>query len=125
MGSFTSTITLSNPILNWTNQNAAATIDRTQDLKVTWTGGNPGSYVFITGSSSIVKGTDATIVGFTCLASADTGQFTVPSYILSALPAGLGAVLLQNNIQLPLRASGLDTGIALADVSYTVDSTYK
>jgi hypothetical protein len=40
VGSFTSTITFANPLLTWTNQSAAATIDRTQGLKVTWSGGN-------------------------------------------------------------------------------------
>jgi hypothetical protein len=36
-------------------------------------------------------------------APADAGQFTVPSYILSALPVGNGGVAPQNAFQLPLR----------------------
>jgi hypothetical protein len=52
VGSFTSTLTLSNPIFKWTNQSAAVTFDRTQGLLVTWTGGNPGTFVDIGGTST-------------------------------------------------------------------------
>jgi len=45
---------------------------------------------------------------FTCLVPVDAGQFTVPSYILSALPPGNGGVQMQNAFQLPLSATGID-----------------
>ncbi len=129
VGSFTSTITLANPLLTWTNQSAAATVNRNQGLTVTWTGGNPGTYVFITGTSTVPGSSSATSVGitagYTCLARVDDGQFTVPSYILSALPAGSGGTGLQNDVYLPLSASGLDIGLALGDVSFTTASAYK
>ncbi|HWB83498.1 MAG TPA: hypothetical protein VG675_05130 [Bryobacteraceae bacterium] len=124
VGPFTIDLPLSNPLLTWTNP-ASGTLDRTQPLKVTWTGGNPGSYVIISGDSSVVSGQNVTTVSFTCLTTADVGQFTVPTYVLSALPAGNGGVDVQNDIQLPLNASGIDIGIALAGVSYTRAVTFK
>lgn len=65
VGAFTSTIDLSNPLLTWTNQSAAATIDRTQDFTATWTGGNPGTYVIVGGTST---STGLAFGDFTCLA---------------------------------------------------------
>ncbi len=121
VGSFTSTITFTNPLLTWTNTNVAANIDRSQDLTVTWTGGNPGSYVYITGTSEDLK--TFVVGGYTCLAIADAGHFTVPSYILSALPAGKGGTALQNQVQAPLVASGLDIAIAIGDISFSTPST--
>jgi uncharacterized protein (TIGR03437 family) len=127
---FSTSVTLANPLMTWTNPNVAAAIDRTQPLTVTWTGGNPGphSSTFILGSTiGAVRGR-----GFTCLTTADAGQFTVPSYILSALPVEApaasgfnGSVILQNNIQLPMSATGIDIGTVGATVSYTMDATIK
>lgn len=124
VGSFTSTLTFTNPLLTWTNESVAATIDRSQDLTLTWTGGNPGSYVYLGGVSTAI-GAGNTALGYTCLTTADAGKFTVPSYILSALPAGSGGTNIQDQIQSPLSASGLDIAIAIGDVSFSVPSTYK
>jgi hypothetical protein len=122
VGAFTATIDLSNPLLSWTNASEAATIDRSQGLTVTWTGGNPGTYVFILGSAT---STGIGYGAFTCLARADDKQFTVPSYILSVLPAGAGGVQVQNAIQLPLLDTGIDIGLRAATISYSVSSTFK
>ena len=104
VGSFTSTIAFSNPLL-------------------TWTGGNPGTYVFITGASTSTS--PRVTGGYTCLASVDAGQFTVPSYILSALPTGNGGTAVQNDVYSSLSANGIDIGLALGDISYSVNSSYK
>ena len=123
VGPFTSTITFANPLFSWTNMSSSDNIDRSQGLKVTWKGGNPGTYVIIYGGS----GTTNPVVNgnYTCLAKVEEGEFTVPSYILSALPAGNGSTGMQNNIYVPLPASGVDIATALADVSFTENSTYK
>jgi hypothetical protein len=121
VGSFTSTVTFSNPILNWTNPSAAATLDRTQGLLVTWTGGNPGTTVVI-GGTSTASGVSA---GFGCRVAAEAGQFTVPSYILLGLPAGGGGVSIQNDILSTLSATGLDTSSAGGTISFNVPSTIK
>jgi len=117
VGSFTTTVELSNPLLNWTNQSAAAAVDRSQGLLVTWTGGNPGSYVVITGSSGNGQVLPPIVSGFTCLAPAADGRFTVPEYILLAMPAGPGGVQVQNNIYSLFSAEGLDIGLALGSIN--------
>jgi uncharacterized protein (TIGR03437 family) len=120
---FSTTVTLSNPLITWTNPDVAVAIDRTQPLTVMWTGGNTGmhSSTFILGSvNTPLRGR-----GFTCLTTADAGQFTVPSYILSALPTGIGGMVLQNNVQTPMPAQGIDIGVAGTTVSYSVSGTFK
>jgi len=113
--------------LIWTNPSVAASIDRGKGFTATWTGGNPGSYVFVSGTSASAKtSTDpAVTVGFTCLGKAGDGQLDVPSYILSALPPGAGGVLVQNDIYLKLSASGLDIGVAVGEVGINASATYK
>jgi uncharacterized protein (TIGR03437 family) len=123
VGSFSTTLTFTNPLLTWTNPSVAATVDRSKDLTVTWTGGNPGSYLFITGTSVAPNSTVAG--GYTCQAAVDDGKFTVPSYILSGLPAGNGGTLLQNIINSTLSATGLDYTTAGGTVSTSVFSTIK
>jgi uncharacterized protein (TIGR03437 family) len=120
VGSFTAAITLANPPLAVTSQ-GGSTIDRTQGMPIAWTGGNPGTYVYITGvSTSLPLGIQA---GFTCLAPVDAKQFTVPSSILLGLPPGSGGVGVQNSFYTPLTASGLDVGLAGASVSYSGSTT--
>jgi uncharacterized protein (TIGR03437 family) len=111
VGSFTSTVTLSNPILNWTNQGVAASVDKAQGMLVTWTGGNPGTYVIVGGTSTATA--SGVIAGFGCRVAAEARQFTVPSYILLGLPAGSGGVNVQNDTFSTFSASGLDTTSAV------------
>jgi uncharacterized protein (TIGR03437 family) len=126
IGSFTATVELSNPLMIWTNRSAAASIDRTQGLTVTWTGGNPGTYISISGNAVTANsGGAGPAAGFTCLAPVSDGRFTVPSYILLALPAGPGGIDVQNIIYSPLSAQGLDVGLALGTISHTASSTYR
>ncbi|HTA69741.1 MAG TPA: hypothetical protein VK776_15740 [Bryobacteraceae bacterium] len=127
VGPFTSVLTFSNPLLSWTNPGIAATIDRSQNLTATWTGGNPGSYVYVTGVSTSKATSTAPSVslGFTCLISASDGQVTVPSYILSALPPGSGGMGMQNDIYMPLTASGIDIGVALGEIGFSATATFR
>jgi uncharacterized protein (TIGR03437 family) len=66
-----------------------ASINRSQDLTLSWTGGSPYSLVSIT----LFNGVAATsslnsYVQIVCSANASTGSFTVPSAFLSLLPPG-------------------------------------
>ena len=104
------------------NQAAAANVDRTQEFQVTWTGGNPGSYVYISGGSTSA----ARVLGsYLCLAPAVARQFTVPSYVLLSTPAGSGGVVVQNSISSTFSAGGLDLTNAIADVSFSTVATYR
>jgi len=104
----------------WTNQDALNSIPRSQDLTLTWSGGVAGSFVGIYGSSA----DPATSAGaqFACIAPADAGSFTVPSWVLSALPTSgadpatggtpVGFLIVANTLPQPARfqATGVDVG---------------
>jgi uncharacterized protein (TIGR03437 family) len=122
VGGFSTTVSFPNPLLVWANQNAASTVGRNQGLTVSWTGGAPGTYVMISGSSA--SGTVSG--GYTCIAPQTAGTFTVPSYILQSLPAGTGTTTVQNSTNFStFSATGLDFGGSLGSVSFTVNSTYN
>ncbi len=123
VGAFTAAVTVPTPILNWTNQSAAVNVTRAAGLPITWTGGGSSSYVEIIGSSSSV---DGALGGFfTCIASSGAGQFTVPNYVLGALPAGSGSVVVSNQTQSAFTAVGLDQFVAAAAITVQINSTFK
>jgi hypothetical protein len=77
------------------------------------------------GGSSSSSSTTAT-ASFTCIAPVSAGQFTVPAYILSALPAGTGSVTVDNNTNYQtFNASGLNYGAAYGIVGVSVNSTFN
>jgi len=123
VGAFNGTVTLPNPLLSWTNQPAAATINRGQGLAVTWTGGAPNSYVLIIGGSSGAGGANGS---FICYVPQSLGSFNVPAYITSALPAGNGQVTVENATSFStFTAPGLDFGYGFGYVSAAVQSTFQ
>ena len=122
IGAFTKTLTLASPV-QWTNQTtvAAAPIDRTKSLTLTWTGGDPSTYAFIEGSSTGVTATAGYGATFICTAPIGPGQFTIPSPVLLALPptdtqslSSFG-FLVMGSISNPVQftAPGLDFGYVL------------
>jgi hypothetical protein len=117
-------VNFGNPLLTWTNQSAAATVTRSQGLLAQWSGGTPGTYVYIVGNSFLSTGSlNGT---FICIASVEAGQFTVPSYVLLSLPAATGSTTVQNGTSAPMfSATGIDFGTAFGSVSFTVNSTYN
>jgi hypothetical protein len=119
---FTSTLTWTNPLFNWTNPGVAASIDHTQGFTVMWTGGNAGTDVVIGGTSTAPV---AGITGFTCRVPVEAGTFTVPPYILLDMPAGNGGVNVQSSIAGTLTATGLDQGVAGGVIAFNVPATYK
>jgi uncharacterized protein (TIGR03437 family) len=123
VGAFTAMVTFPNPVLTWTNQSAAATVTRSSGLPVMWTGGASGTYVGILGNSSSTAGAYAS---FTCIAPLSAGQFTVPAYILTALPAGTGSVTVENSTNYQtFTASGINNGIGVGYVATQVNSTFN
>jgi hypothetical protein len=85
VGAFQATLTMP-PALDWTNRDALNEIDRAQDLTVTWQGGNEATEVVgILGlSANTATQTSCT---FFCVAAVNAGSFTVPSKVVSSLPA--------------------------------------
>lgn len=65
-------------------------VNRSQPLTVTWTGGTAGALVSIQGTSTAAQSATGGVgAAFQCWADATQGTFTVPVSILSALPASL------------------------------------
>lgn len=120
VGPFTATVTLSNPLMTVSSPIPNPVI-RSQGLPVTWTGGNPGTFAYVSGvSTSTPMGVE---VGFSCLVPVDPGGFTVPAYILAGIPAGTGGVTLQDNVYSTFTATGLDNTLVDANVNYQAGST--
>jgi uncharacterized protein (TIGR03437 family) len=124
IGSFSASVVVPNPILSWTNQPSDATVNRSQGVGVTWTGGASGSYVIISGSSS---GSSSGVFGsFFCIAPQSALEFTVPAYVTNTLPAGTGTMSLENaSGYTPFTAPNLDYGLAFAFTGTSINTTYQ
>jgi hypothetical protein len=119
VGAFSAVLSIPSSTLAWTNEDAFDNIARSQDLNVTWSGGAAGGLVAVFGSSADpATGAGA---GFQCLMPADAGTFTVPAWVLSALPASgkdptvgvpVGTLSLATPLAQPTRfqATGVDVG---------------
>ena len=69
----------------------SGTIDRSQPLTVTWSGGTNPGYVLIGG---YVYSNSGGLAAFACTENISAGSFTIPSFILSVLPpAATGGVM--------------------------------
>jgi uncharacterized protein (TIGR03437 family) len=113
------------------NKPSLATIDRTQPLTVTWTGGVAGNYVLI-GAYAPSNGPSGISMGnpfFACTEDAGKGAFTIPSYILSAVNAtgnakGVLAITpnpLSNQIAIP----GIDLAYFIDGSNDTTNVTFR
>jgi uncharacterized protein (TIGR03437 family) len=124
VGPFSTSVTFPNPPLVWSNTANFATVTRGSGATFQWTGGTPGTYVIMAGSSTGT--TTGAFANYTCIAPVSAGSFTVPSYVLSALPAGTGNSTLENTSSYQsFTATGLTSGFALGGVAITVNSTYN
>ena len=125
VGMFRAAVAFSNPILAWTNQSAAATITRSAGQLVTWTGGASGTFVGISGNSSSVS--PAAFGSFTCFAPTSAGQFTIPNYVLAAMPAGSGGLTVANytNYEMFTGAAGIDYGFSYGFLTYSINAVYQ
>jgi uncharacterized protein (TIGR03437 family) len=135
VGAFTAQLQLTSPLV-WSNMNSISTVTRSSGLTVNWTGGDPSTYVSITGLSAGAIGGSANdfVVGsFTCLARASALTFTVPPAVLLELPAsatiqGISfSSLSVSNATAPVTftATGLDVGLAEASFGSTIAVTYQ
>lgn len=88
VGAFSTALTIPSVASNvWANRDAITTILRSQNLTVTF---NPPGSGFVLGLVGLSAAPGAGAVFF-CLVPAAANSFTVPSYVLSALPASRAA----------------------------------
>lgn len=124
VGKFSTTVTFPNPLLIWTNETADATVSRASGVDVNWTGGSPGSYVMINGSST--DKTTGVTASFICYAPVAAGTFHVPNSITLSMPAGTGSLAVENSTPFQtFTASGLDIGYAFGATFGSIDATYQ
>jgi hypothetical protein len=91
VGAFKISTTLPTAI-QWTNKPTGATIPRSQDLRVTWSGGDPNSYVYVIGDSPFDASAENG-VECVCVGKNSDGGMTVPKEILSTLPVSASGPL--------------------------------
>jgi uncharacterized protein (TIGR03437 family) len=117
VGAFSTSFTIPQPV-TWTNQSTTNIVTRSQPLTLTWSGGDSGQMVAILGFGEDLPTNSS--AAFVCIAPSGSTSFTVPTDMLSNLPAtrpnplqSLDIVYLMtlagssvNN----LNASGLDVG---------------
>ncbi|MCC6367184.1 MAG: hypothetical protein IT165_27000 [Bryobacterales bacterium] len=86
IGAFSATMNIASSLV-WTNKSAVANVDRTRPLTVTWSGGAGSGYVWIGGAAgSEPPGSEHAATVFTCVEESRKGMFTIPDFVLSALP---------------------------------------
>jgi hypothetical protein len=125
VGPFTATMNLS-PLMTWINSSSAKTVTRSAGLTINWSGGQPSGYIQIIGQSTVI-GSSPTITGqFQCFLPQSIGTFTVPPYVLSALPAGSGSVDVESfTANVPLTISGIEMPYAQGGNTVSTGSTFK
>lgn len=110
------TINQPDPV-DWTNQDAIRSVDRTQPLTVEWAAPAQSDVAVVVMGYNYDAPTDAS-AGFACMADASSGSATVPAWVLSTLPASRPEPF-QSTGRLRLwTVSGLDSGAATS----TLDS---
>ena len=121
VGKFSVTVSDPSPLV-WTNQTSITSVNRNQDLTVTWTGGIPGTWVQVGGGSTTVSVSGT----FICFVPVSAGQFTIPSYVLLASPVGSGGINLinQSNNQ-PFQATGVDYTTAVAETESSISVPFN
>jgi uncharacterized protein (TIGR03437 family) len=122
VGSFNTSVTLSSPLFSWTNMAQTTSVTRSQGVTVNWQGGQPGTYVEISGFSS----GSSIGAGFYCLANQSDGSFHVPNWVTESMPAGQGDLDVIN-VSTPVKftATGLNFAYAEAEVDNSTEIPYN
>jgi hypothetical protein len=103
-----------------------SSVNRTQGVTVTWSGGSPGTFVVIDGAATTPAPASQT-VSFSCAAPVSAGQFTIPPWVLMAVPAAGNGQLVVRNVTFPtsFSATGLDLGAVFAEIGWKITLPYQ
>jgi uncharacterized protein (TIGR03437 family) len=120
IGPFSVSFNIPQP-LTWTNRDQLASIDRTQPLTISWTGGDAGQVVTVMGFGEDLPTNSSAV--FACIAPAGAGSVTIPPAILANLPPTRGNPLQSKDViymvTLPgsslqsFSAKGLNQGVSM------------
>jgi uncharacterized protein (TIGR03437 family) len=105
IGPFSVSLNVAAP-LTWTNKAATNSVDRSQALTLTWSGGPATGHVLIGGGTQ----SSETAEVFICSEETQKGSFTIPQFVLSALPdAPRGTLFIAPHpLDNPVTIPGLD-----------------
>ena len=121
---FSATMKIAQDIV-WTNKAGISAIDRSQPLTLNWSGGASPASVLIGGYIA----TETTqFAGFVCVEDAGKGTFTIPSFILSALPpaeTGGAMFIAAHPLSQPVMIPGVDLGYAINGSSDSESVVYQ
>ncbi len=125
VGAFSTTLNFPPPLV-WTNS-SITTVNRAQGQSVNWTGGAANSYVQVEGQSTVGSGASLVSATFICFAPIGPGQFTVPSWVLLALPANPQGSMSVSNQTNPatFSASGLNYAYGITSSLTDVGVAYQ
>jgi uncharacterized protein (TIGR03437 family) len=120
------TANLNNPKpFTWSNAASVTAVQRSQGVKVTWTGGASDATVLIAGNSTSGKVSAA----FTCSERASAGSFQVPAAVTLAMPASTGdnqgAFFVLSSTYSRFTAPGLDQGVFVSSGGSLKTLSYK
>jgi len=141
VGAFQVSVTMPSPLFSSTQLKTPTpnpiAVSRSGGFTVTWSNVSAGSYMQVSGKSSVypaAAGAQGAFVEFTCSVSGSAGQFTVPQSVLLALPAysslvdpAYAALLQLSEMSLgqPFTAPGLDFGFIQTMAQFTVPAGYQ
>ena len=132
VGTLSTQLTVPAP-LTWSNLQTINNITNSSGVTVNWTGGDPTSYVTISGMS-IGRGASGSLYGyFKCTAAFSAGTFTVPATVLQALPpstviegASASRLTVTNTSKAQsFTAAGIDQGFVQAAFAFSKEVTYR
>lgn len=94
VGAFTTSLTVGAPLV-WTNMDQITDVTRGNGVTVTWSGGDPSTFVEIGGTSTVINSgaASAVVTTFACTAPVSAQTFTVPSAVLLSLPVSTATSL--------------------------------
>jgi hypothetical protein len=106
--------------------NNSFSVSRSSGFPVTWSGGTSSGQVLLTGQSA-TDNSNTNGAGFQCSVNPSAGTFTIPPYILLALPAGsMGGLNFQANAApANFPAAGLDLGFVTTRRDSVANLTFK
>ena len=130
VGAFSATITVASH-LAISNKPSLATVDRTQPLTVTWTGGVAGTFVMVGGYTPNTSSNGAPVPNsyFNCVEDGGKGTFTIPGYILASMNATAGptgvVLVMPHPLSNPIAIPGLDFAYFSDGSSDSANVTFK
>jgi hypothetical protein len=118
VGAFSTPFTIPTPFV-WTNRGTTNVVDRTQPLTISWSGGDSGQVVAMLGFGEDLPTNSSAV--FVCIAPPGSTSFTVPTDMLSDLPATrpnplqskdvIYVITLAGSSLKTISAHGLDAGL--------------